>query len=940
MIQIKDPDRRQALLKAFAALLVGAALALVIIMPLRGIMNAISRISFISQRLDDYPRMYAGYIQETDEWWNWWLKEDYGKRAEQAAFIYTYDDSHGSGEEKFRYIARTLGAEQAEIASEADFQTIREKKSAEGSGVSSAPLQDGRLLVLSFHNDQKEDRMAFVEDEEYFLSQLQAGLPGYVAVLHNGKLAVYPKDENEEAIRGMINGILESGKLDPEGLREKAAADITGTAQKSLRSPKTPSFPAGKYFLSAAAYRDNPDFVINIAEEDTLIRFGRKRSWSLWFLCCSIMILLVKCLWSTRLFKPGEISREPAGRRGITAMLLASLMILAAVTVIQMLSGVNLSQQGATDQAAYLKNVLGRETGRGKNIEVEFDNMFSKRAQTAAAVLSENPQLMDVDSLLDLDQTLGGAGLRVFSPDGTLMASDEILHYDVNESLAGAMAFDLAQEEKAEKETPSRYYRAVMTDMEGRTTGWVELRVSQEQLEGLLQDTRLKEVVGDLHILDTLHVVVAESGENGKIIASTWKSWVGDNAEEHGIHSQYLYDGYEGIVNFEGNKCYSAVFGYNGSLVIVGSEEASALVFTGGVLALSLLLILLILLVVYRPVTKVFSAYQEKELMKDPEKKAYSLRSEYPQLWVYFSNFMVSVFLLSTVLYFITKGDPAGLTYNIVRGTWVRGINAATITTCIMLVSVVFAAQRVMDSFLLCLGKYLSPKGMTICRLLDSCLTYISTIVMVIYALSMFGVNTKTLLNGVGVTALIFTLGANSLIADVLAGLFIIFEGDFTVGDVVVIDDFRGIVTDISMRTTKLMDDNTRDILVVNNSKISELVNKSRENSAVIIDISISSSVGLEKGEQILRQALELLPERFPEIIGMPEYWGISSLPQKNQYTGKLGGPKARIAFYCKEDDKEMLTYRVHRELVELVNELSGKTSTSGSQQQSGAGKQ
>ena len=152
MIQIKDPDRRQALLKAFAAFLVGAALALVIIMPLRGIMNAISRISFISQRLDDYPRMYAGYIQETDEWWNWWLKEDYGKRAEQAAFIYTCDDSHGSGEEKFRYIARTLGAEQAEIASEADFQTIREKKSAEGTGVSSAPLQDGRLLVLSFHN--------------------------------------------------------------------------------------------------------------------------------------------------------------------------------------------------------------------------------------------------------------------------------------------------------------------------------------------------------------------------------------------------------------------------------------------------------------------------------------------------------------------------------------------------------------------------------------------------------------------------------------------------------------------------------------------------------------------------------------------------------------------------------------------------------------------
>ena len=160
---------------------------------------------------------------------------------------------------------------------------------------------------------------------------------------------------------------------------------------------------------------------------------------------------------------------------------------------------------------------------------------------------------------------------------------------------------------------------------------------------------------------------------------------------------------------------------------------------------------------------------------------------------------MLAVFLLTAILYFSTKGDPAGLTYNIVRGTWVRGINAATVTTCIMLASVVFAVQKLAELFLLRLGKYMNPKGMTICKLIDSGLTYVTTIVMILYALSMFGVNAKTLLNGVGVTALIFTLGANSLIADVLAGLFIIFEGDFTVGDVVVIDGFRGIVQDISM---------------------------------------------------------------------------------------------------------------------------------------------
>ena len=189
----------------------------------------------------------------------------------------------------------------------------------------------------------------------------------------------------------------------------------------------------------------------------------------------------------------------------------------------------------------------------------------------------------------------------------------------------------------------------------------------------------------------------------------------------------------------------------------------------------------------------------------------------------------------------------------------------------------------------------------------------------------MFGVNTTTLIGGVGATALIFTLGANSLIADVLAGIFIIMEGDCTVGDVVVIDDFRGIVTDLTMRTIKLMDENTRDVRIINNSKIEKITNQSRENSVVFVDVPISYSVGLERGEIILKDALAKLPALYPQIIGTPQYWGISTLPEKNVVSGKLGPMKARIAFECLESDKIMLTYQVYRFLVELVDDLNAE---------------
>lgn len=62
------------------------------------------------------------------------------------------------------------------------------------------------------------------------------------------------------------------------------------------------------------------------------------------------------------------------------------------------------------------------------------------------------------------------------------------------------------------------------------------------------------------------------------------------------------------------------------------------------------------------------------------------------------------------------------------------------------------------------------------------------------------------------------------LISDVLAGLFVIFEGGIMVGDVVQIETTRGRVTDITMRTIKLMNEDTHEITVINNSRISELV--------------------------------------------------------------------------------------------------------------------
>ena len=205
----------------------------------------------------------------------------------------------------------------------------------------------------------------------------------------------------------------------------------------------------------------------------------------------------------------------------------------------------------------------------------------------------------------------------------------------------------------------------------------------------------------------------------------------------------------------------------------------------GGTLLLFLALYGVIIFLVFRPMIRCIGRLQEIDVLEDGTLD--SAESEYLPLWDFVRGFLIAVFLTAVWLFFSSARSPDGLTYSMLRGTWTHGVNVVTITASLILASVVFVVQQLIDLCCRVLGQYLSAKGRTICRLISSVSMYLGFIILILYALSLFGVKASTLVGGVGVTAVIFSLGANSLGADVLAGLFIIFDGDFTLGDRVVI---------------------------------------------------------------------------------------------------------------------------------------------------------
>ena len=130
----------------------------------------------------------------------------------------------------------------------------------------------------------------------------------------------------------------------------------------------------------------------------------------------------------------------------------------------------------------------------------------------------------------------------------------------------------------------------------------------------------------------------------------------------------------------------------------------------------------------------------------------------------------------------------------------------------------------------------------------------------------------------VGVLALVVGFSAESLIADVVIGAFMLLENQYNVGDIVEVNGFRGVVTKIGIRTTSITDGGGN-VKIINNSEMKNILNRSDNNSWSVSDISIPYETDLEKLEAQLPALLEeIFRARGDVMLDVPQYLGVQTL--------------------------------------------------------------
>ena len=189
-----------------------------------------------------------------------------------------------------------------------------------------------------------------------------------------------------------------------------------------------------------------------------------------------------------------------------------------------------------------------------------------------------------------------------------------------------------------------------------------------------------------------------------------------------------------------------------------------------------------------------------------------------------------------------------------------------------MAITIVFLA-----TFITHLFDNKSRKARTVSSLIRSLIKYIVIIAVICVILVIWGVDVIGIVAGVGVLTLIIGLGCQSLIQDVISGLFIVFDDYFAVGDTVIIDGFRGSIVDIGLKTTKIQDFGGN-IKSITNSSIVTVVNMSRLRSVASVTLSVSFNEDVERVEALILNEIEEIKKKVPNIVDGPWYKGIDNV--------------------------------------------------------------
>lgn len=187
-------------------------------------------------------------------------------------------------------------------------------------------------------------------------------------------------------------------------------------------------------------------------------------------------------------------------------------------------------------------------------------------------------------------------------------------------------------------------------------------------------------------------------------------------------------------------------------------------------------------------------------------------------------------------------------------------ITVFTILICILLCFI--SKKTVYRFFKMHAKSEKDGKKKTIVNLISHVVKFVIISVSILTILETYGVDTKSLVASFGVVGLVAGLALQDLLKDFIIGITIIFEGQYSIGDWVSINGFKGEVLPSSLRVTKLKS-YTGEIKIISNRNITEIINYSLSSANLFVDIDVSYESDIEKVKEVLDNLCDTFKNKY-----------------------------------------------------------------------------
>ncbi len=197
----------------------------------------------------------------------------------------------------------------------------------------------------------------------------------------------------------------------------------------------------------------------------------------------------------------------------------------------------------------------------------------------------------------------------------------------------------------------------------------------------------------------------------------------------------------------------------------------------------------------------------------------------------------------------------------------------------------------------------------TVTNLIRRAIKVVLIFIGVTIVMSVFNISIAPIIATLGVFSLAIGVGAQSLVKDFINGFFIIFEDQYSVGDLIEIGEIEGIVEDLGLRVTKIRDFD-KILHVIPNSNISIVSNKERANIRTKIEFYLDNSCDPDFVEEKIKASIEKYRDHKDMVMG-PNFWGVTE-NGKDAY-------KMALVYYTRQGHQYDLEYALRSEILRTM---------------------